>query len=139
MPYQKGSEMLLKMDTAVSGGPTYTSVAALQTKDYSVSSDTVDVTNQDSPNKWRELMPGAGIKRAAVSGRGVFNDSATENAVLATVLNGTIKLWQVIIPGLGTFQGLFQVTQCQYTGEHAGEVQYNIRLESAGEQTYTAA
>jgi TP901-1 family phage major tail protein len=139
MAYQKGSDFLLKMDTATSGGPTYTTVAAVQTKDISFASDAVEVTNQDSANKWRELLAGAGIKRGSVSGRGVFNDSAVENAVLNTLLNGTIKSWQVIVPTLGTFSGLFQVTQVQYAGQHNGEVQYNIRLESAGELTLTAA
>ena len=139
MAYQIGSQFLLKMDTAPTGGPTFTSIAALQTKQVRVQSDTVDVTNQDSPNKWRELLAGAGIKRVSISGRGVFNDTAGEGAVLTIVLNGTIKQWQAIVPSLGTFQGLMQVTQCEYSGEHAGEVQYNVSLESAGEITFTAA
>ena len=138
MAYQKGSDMLLKMDTASSGGPTFTTVAAIQTKELSISSDTVDVTNQDSANKWRELLAGAGIKKASISGRGVFNDSAVEGEVLTTALNGTIKVWQAIVPSLGTFQGLFQVSQAQYSGQHDGEVQYDFKLESAGELTFTA-
>lgn len=139
MAYQKGSEMLLKMDTASTGGPTYTSVAALQTKSLQLNSDSVDVTNQDSTDKWRELLAGAGVKRASVSGRGVFADSVVEAAVMQTVLDGTIKSWQVIVPGLGAFAGLFQVTQCEYSGAHNGEVQYSISLDSAGAITFTAA
>lgn len=138
MAYQKGSEMLLKIDTAVSGGPTYTTVAALQTKEIQISADAVDVTNQDSANKWRELLAGAGIRKASISGRGVFNDSAAENAVLTAHLAGTIKSWQVVVPGLGSFSGLFQITQCSYSAPHDKEVQYDIRLESAGEITFAA-
>lgn len=138
MPYQKGSDMLLKMDTAATGGPTFTTVAAIQTKDIQFSSETVEVTNQDSTNKWRELLAGAGIKKGTISGRGVFNDSVTENAVLQSLLDGTIKLWQAIVPGLGTFQGLFQVTQCQYQGPHDKEVQYDFKLDSAGAITFTS-
>lgn len=139
MAYQKGSDMLLKIDTAVSGGPTYTSVAALQTKEIQLSSETVDVTNQDSTNKWRELLAGAGIKKASVSGRGVFNDSSAENAVLTAFTGGSIKSWQIVVPGLGAFTGLFQITQCSYSGPHDKEVQYDVRLESAGEITFTSS
>jgi len=139
MAAQKGSDMLLKMDTAATGGPTYTTVGYMQTKSLSLSTETVDITNQDSANKWRELLAGAGIKKASASGRGVFNDSAAENAVLTTLLNSTIKSWQIIVPGLGAFVGLFQVSQCEYSAPHDKEVQYDIRLDSAGEVTFTAA
>lgn len=137
MAYQKGSDMLLKVDTNGSGS--YSTVGAMQTKSISISNDLVDVTNQDSTNKWRELLAGAGIKKASLSGRGVFNDGAAENTVLTYCLAGTIRNWQCIVPGLGTFQGLMQVSQCEYSGQHDKEVQYDIRIESAGEITFSAS
>lgn len=139
MAKQKGSDMLLKMDTASSGGPTFTTIAGVQNKSISISTDTVDVTSADSTNKWREMLAGAGIRKLTATGRGVFDGSAAEKAVRATLFAGTIKQWQVIVPGDGTYQGLMQVTQLEYAGEHSGEVSYNFRLESAGEITYTAA
>lgn len=139
MAYQKGSDFLLKIDTAPTGGPTFTTVAAMQTKEIQVSTELVDVTNQDSSGKWREALEGAGIKKVSVSGRGVFSDSAAEGAVVTSCVNATIKQYQVIVPGLGTFQGLFQVTQCSLSGAHDKEVQYDVRLESAGAITYTAS
>lgn len=138
MAYQKGSDMLLKLDTATSGGPTFTTVAAMQTKEISVATEMVEVTNQDSSGKWRELLEGAGIKKISMSGRGVFSDSSAENTVLTLLLANTIKNWQCVVPGLGTFQGLFQITQAQYTGPHDKEVAYDFRLESAGAITFTA-
>lgn len=139
MAYQKGSDFLLKMDTAVSGGPTFTTVAAMQTTSLRVGSDIVDVSNAGSANKWRELLAGAGIKRVSISGQGVFNDATAENSALTSVLNGTIKQWQAIVPTLGTFQGLFQLSQVEYSGRHAGEVQFSVTLESAGDITFTAS
>ena len=70
--------------------------------------------------------------------RGAFAASSIEKAVKQTILDGTIKNWQVIVPGDGTYQGAMQVTQCDYSGEHNGEVQYDWRIESAGAITYTA-
>lgn len=139
MAYQKGSDFLIKMDTATSGGPTFTTIAAVQTTSLRIGADVVDVTNAGSANKWRELLAGAGIKRVSISGAGVFNDATAENSALTSILNGTIKLWQVIVPTLGTFQGLMQLSQVEYAGRHAGEVQFNIALESAGDITFTAS
>ena len=139
MAQQKGDSLLLKMDTASVGGPTFTTIAGLQSKQVSISTDSTETTNSDSAGKWRQMLAGAGIKRMSISGRGVFDSSAAEKAVKATIFSGLIKTWQVIIPGDGTYQGLFQVTQVDLSGEHNGEVQHSFRLESAGEITYTAA
>lgn len=133
MAAQKGSDFLLKMDN----GSGFVTVAGLTTKDVQISSGTVDITNQDSPSKWQELLAGAAIKKMTISGRGVFLGSAQERAVKQTVLDGTIKNWQVIVPGDGTYQGPFQVTQVQLTGQHNGEVNYDIRLDSAGAIVYS--
>ena len=43
------------------------------------------------------------------------------------------------MPDFGTIGGAFQVTQLQYSGEHNGEVAYELTLESAGAITFTAA
>tara|TARA_R110000868_G_scaffold936_2_gene7127 strand:- start:305 stop:724 length:420 start_codon:yes stop_codon:yes gene_type:complete len=139
MAKQKGSDMLLKIDTASSGGPTFTSVAGLQTKSLQLDSEQVDVTNQDSANKWRELLEGAGIRKARISGSGVFTDATAENTVMTVFMAGTIKQWQIIVPGLGTFQGLMQIANVEWQGPHDKEVSYSISLESAGDLTYTAS
>ncbi len=139
MAYQKGSDMLLKIDTAPTGGPTYSTVGGIQTKELQISADAVDVTNQDSSGKWRELLESAGIKKMSVTGRGVFSDTSAENQVHTCIINNTIKSWQLIAPGLGTYTGLFQVTQFSVSGAHDKEVQFDIRLESAGAITFTAS
>lgn len=139
MAYQKGSDMLLKMDTASSGGPTFTSMAGITTKSIQLDSEMVDVTNQDSTNKYRELLAGAGIKKFRVSGSGVFTDGTAENAAMSSFLAGTIKQWQIIVPSLGTFQSYMQITQLEFSAPHNKEVTYQITLESSGDLTYTAA
>jgi TP901-1 family phage major tail protein len=134
MSYQKGSDMLLKVD--VDGLGTYSTVAAMRTKSLRLNNQLVDVTNQDSANKWREGLAGAGIKSLQASARGVFNDAASENTVLSYLINGTNRNWQCVIPTLGTFTFQGQVTQLEYDGEHDKEVQYNLSLDSTGQLTY---
>lgn len=138
MAYQKGSLMLLKIDTAVSGGPTFTTVGAIQSSDLKIDADTVDVTNQDSASKMRELLAGAGIIKVSVSGSGPINEGAGQAAAHASALANTHKTWQVIVPGLGTYQGAFQVSSFGLKGPHDKEVSFDIRLDSAGAIAFTA-
>lgn len=135
--YQKGSDALLKINTGTVGTPVWTTVAAMTTKSFSMSSESVDVTNQDSPNKWRELLTGAGIRKASISGSGVFKDEASHNAVNDSFIAGTVLLWQLIIPALGQFQGPFQIVALNYTAAHNREVGFSVTLESAGEPVFT--
>lgn len=130
MSYQKGSDMLLKADT--DGAGTYVTIAAIQAKDLAIDGRPVDVTNQDSSNKWQELLAGSGIKSLKVSGRGVFDGSAVATTVVNYALNNTIRNWRVVVPVLGTFTFLAMVTQVKYVGPHDKEIQYDISLESAG-------
>ena len=139
MAAQKGSDMLLKIDTASSGGPTFTTVGGIQSKSMTIKDDFVDVSNQDSTNKWREGLAGASIISMSVSGSGVAKGDAGYAAARAALLSRSIKQWQVIVPGDGTYQGLFQIVSLDRQGQHEKEVSFDIRLESAGEITFTAA
>lgn len=139
MAAQKGSDMLLKIDTAVSGGPTYTTVGGGTATSIRINEGAVDVTNQGSPNKWQQLLAGAGIKKVSISMSGIFDDDAGINAVLTSKMNGTHKDWQITVPGLGAFTGKFLVSSLDIKGPHDREVAFDISLDSAGEITFTTA
>ena len=92
-----------------------------------------------SPNRWRELLDGAGVKRASVTGQGLFKDASSDALMRQTFFDGTIVAYQIVIPEFGTVQGPFQLTSLEFAGEHNGEVTYDISMESAGELIFTAA
>jgi TP901-1 family phage major tail protein len=96
----------------------------------------VDVTHAESANRWRELLDGAGVRRAAVSGRGLFKDASSDALMRQTFFDGGIASYQIVIPSFGTVQGPFQITSLEFAGEHDGEVTYEMALESAGELTF---
>ncbi|MGH7880798.1 MAG: phage major tail protein, TP901-1 family, partial [Candidatus Binataceae bacterium] len=98
----------------------------------------VDITNAESANRWRELLDGAGVKRASVSGRGLFTDAATDASMRQTFFDGAVLNYQIVIPDFGTVQGPFQISNLEFAGEHNGEVTYDVAMESAGEVTFTA-
>ena len=138
MSAQKGSELLIKIGDDASP-EVFTALAGLRTKTAAINAETVDITNSDTVQKWRELLPGAGVKSMAVSGSGVFLDAAVDQTLVTEVMAQTFRDFQIVIPGLGTFEGRFQITQWQFAGEHNAEVTYDISLESAGIIAYTAS
>ena len=136
MGAQKGRDLMLKLDAAGTGS--FASVAGLRSNQISFNAGTVDATNQDSPNQWRELLAGAGIKSAAIRGSGIFKDAASDAAIRSIFFAGTIRNWQVVVPDFGTLTGPFQIASLEFAGRHDGEVSFALALDSAGELTFTA-
>ncbi len=137
MTAQKGRDLLLKTDS--SGTGSFTTVAGLRTHALSFNAQTVDITHAESAGAWRELLAGAGIKSASIRGQGLFKDDASDALVRQFMFDGTIRDWQVIIPDFGTVTGPFQVTALEYSGQHDGELTFELALESAGLLSFAAA
>ena len=137
MTAQKGKDLLLKIDS--DGLGSFATVAGLRSRRIAFNAESVDITDADSAGRWRELLEGAGVKRASIAGSGIFRDAASDETVRDVFFNGTIRDWQVIVPDFGTLEGAFQVIALEYSGEHDGEVAYEIALESAGAVGFVAA
>lgn len=136
MAAQKGKDLLVKLADGAGG---FTTVAGLRTRQLALNAETVDVTNADSAGRWRELLAGAGVRRAAVSGSGVFRDAASDARLRTMFFDGAVDDVQIVVPDFGTLQGPFQITAIDYRGDHAGEVTFDMALESAGALAFTAA
>jgi TP901-1 family phage major tail protein len=134
MAAQKGKDLLLK----IADGAGFTTVAGLRSRRLSFNAETVDITHAESANQWRELLDGAGIKRASVSGRGLFKDASTDALMRQTFFDGAVVNYQIVIPDFGTVAGPFQITSLEFAGEYNGEMTYDLALESAGALTFTA-
>jgi TP901-1 family phage major tail protein len=134
MVAQAGKDLLLKVDD----GGNWLTVAGLRAKRLAFNAESVDVTDAESAGRWRELLGGAGIQRAALTGAGLFKDQASDVLVRTTFFAGTIRNWQVVIPAFGTLSGLFQITALEYSGDYNGEVRFEMALESAGPLTFGA-
>jgi TP901-1 family phage major tail protein len=134
MGAQKGKDLLLKMND----GTDYVTVAGLRSRKIAFNAETVDVTHAESVDRWRELLEGVGVKRASISGRGLFKDAASDALVRQAFFDGAINACQVVVPDFGTIEGLFQISSLEFSGEHNGEVTFDLGLESAGALTFTA-
>ncbi|TPE50723.1 phage major tail protein, TP901-1 family [Amaricoccus solimangrovi] len=130
MAAQRGKDLLLKLD--LTGGGAFQTIAGLRASRITFNADTVDVTHLGSEGRWRELLGGAGVRSASISGSGVFRDEATDERARAIFFAGEIPRFQVIIPDFGVVEGPFQITSLEYAGDHDGEATYEIALASAG-------
>ncbi|WP_435259180.1 phage major tail protein, TP901-1 family [Thioclava sp. FR2] len=136
MAVQSGKDLLLKVDLSTDGQ--FETVAGLRATRISFNAETVDITSLESAGGWRELLGGAGVKSAAISGSGVFRDAGTDERVRQIFFEGEIPDWQVIIPDFGVVEGAFQIGSIEYAGSYNGEATYEISLASAGALTFTA-
>ena len=136
MGAQAGKDLLIKVDQ--SGDGVFETIAGLRATRINFNAETVDVTSLESEGGWRELLGGAGMKSASISGSGVFKDAATDERARQIFFDGETPAFQVVIPDFGLVQGPFLVSSLEYAGSHDGEATYEIALSSAGALTITA-
>jgi len=136
MAAQNGKDLLIKID--LTGAGQFETVAGLRATRISFNAESVDVTFLESQGGWRELLAGAGVKAASISGSGIFKDDASDERARQIFFDGETPAFQVIIPDFGIVEGPFQVTSIEYAGTHNGEATYELSLASAGTLGFTA-
>ncbi|MEM0935057.1 MAG: phage major tail protein, TP901-1 family [Pseudomonadota bacterium] len=136
MGAQSGKDLLIKIETT---GGAFETLAGLRASRFSLNAETVDVTTLESVGGWRELLGGAGVRAASLSGSGVFKDGASDARAREVFFAAEVPRFQVIVPDFGTMEGAFQITSIEYAGSYDGEATYEISMASAGEITFTGA
>ncbi|WP_417472013.1 phage major tail protein, TP901-1 family [Leisingera sp.] len=136
MTVQNGKDLLVKVD--MNGAGLFETIAGLRATRISFNAESVDVTSLESQGGWRELLAGAGVRSANISGSGIFRDAATDERARQLLFDGVTPEFQVIIPDFGIVQGPFQVTALEYAGSHNGEATYELSLASAGALSFVA-
>ena len=104
MGAQRGKDILLKIGDG--GSPeAFTAVAGLRARTISLNAKTVDATDSDSAGRWRELLAGAGVRSASVSGAGIFRDAASDALVREAFFAAGGAALALGGPGLRGFRG----------------------------------
>jgi TP901-1 family phage major tail protein len=135
MAVQAGKDLLVKVDMTSDGQ--FETIAGLRATRVSFNAEAVDVTTLDSEGGWRELLAGAGVRSAAISGSGVFRDEGTDERARQLFFDGLTPDFQIVIPAFGVVEGPFQVTALEYAGQLNGEATYELSLQSAGILIFT--
>jgi TP901-1 family phage major tail protein len=137
MAGQKGRDVLIKIGDGADP-EVFTTVAGIRDKTISLNARSVDGTSGESAEAWRELIAGAGVKSASVSGSGVFKDAASDAAIQQAFFTQASKAFQLVIPDFGVLQGPFLIEALDYSGDHDGEAAFAITLASAGVVSFTS-
>ncbi len=135
MGAQSGKDLLIKIEA--SGGGAFETLAGLRATRLSLNAQTVDVTTMESAGGWRELLVGAGVRSAQLSGSGVFKDAASDARAREVFFTQQAPVFQVVLPDFGTMEGPFQLTAIEYAGNYDGEATYEMTMASAGEVAFT--
>lgn len=136
MAAQRGKDLLIKLDATGEGD--FETIAGLRATRIALNAAAVDVTTAEAPGRWRELLTGAGVQSAGVTGKGVFRDAASDAALRAAFFEGRAPTLQLVIPDFGVISGPFMVSGLEYAGDHDGEATFEASLESAGALTFEA-
>jgi TP901-1 family phage major tail protein len=137
MAGQRGRDVLISMGDG-DEPEAFVAVAGIRARTISLTAGLVEATTAQSPNGWREVIAGAGVKRAEVAGSGMFKDAMSDAMMRAAYFAGDASSFELVIPGFGTLRGPFAITELTYGGDHEGEATFSIRLASAGVVTFDA-
>jgi TP901-1 family phage major tail protein len=128
MTAQSGRNFLLRISDGNGG---FLTVAGLRTRRLALNADTIDITDAESAGRWRELLGGAGVRRASISATGIFKDRDSDSLLRQSFFDGVIRDFQIFMPDFGILSGPFQISNLDYRGEYAGEITFDISLDSA--------
>ena len=135
MVAQNGRDMLVKIKNEAGD---YVTMAGLRSKAFRLNAQTVDITNTDSAQGWKELLPGAGVKSAEISGAGVFRDTESDALARTAFFEQSVETYRFILPDFGIIEGPFLLTSLSYAGTYQGEATYELTLMSAGAPSFSA-
>ena len=135
MAAQNGRDMLVKIKNEAGE---FITLAGLRSKAFRLNAQAVDITNTDSAEGWKELLPGAGVKSAEISGAGVFRDTDSDVLARTAFFEQSVQTYRFIIPDFGIIEGPFLLTSLSYAGTYQGEANYELTLLSAGAPSFSA-
>ena len=135
MAAQNGRDMLVKIKNSAGE---FVTLAGLRSKAFRLNAQAVDITNTDSAQGWKELLPGAGVKSAEISGACVFRDTESDALALTAFFEQSVELYRFILPDFGEVEGPFLLTSLSYAGTYQGEATYELTLMSAGVPNFSA-
>lgn len=141
MAKQNPDLMLLKIGDGAET-EAFSTLCGLNSRNLTIDGETIDVTTIDctggGDKLFRQMV--AGISQVSFSGSGFFESKAQSIVLVESKMTGTATAnFQVIVPGLGIFQGPFIIDSIGIAGEiNGGAVKQELALSSAGTITFTA-
>lgn len=114
----------------------YSTMCGLNSRNLTIDGDSIDVTTIDCTGAGGKLFQEmvSGTAKVSFSGSGFFENKDQAVALMQSKLTGTaINDYQVVVPGLGTFEGKFITESVGTAAEiNGGAVTLEFSLASTG-------
>jgi len=137
---EKGRDFVLGVTT--DGGSTFDPIAGIRTKEFTRENPVADITNQgDTGNETASQY--TGYSTVTLSGNGVMDTRVTglfaykDLAIAANSADPRLQ-FQLIDSTGEEYEGFFNITSFNKTGEQNGIVEFSIALQNEGVINFTA-
>lgn len=139
MPQEKGRLLLIKIGDGASP-EVFSNICGIQTRSFNMSASEIDTTIPDCENPGNAVVRTAepGIVNRTFTGSGKFVSGANADLLLDHVMDATTFNAQVVVPGLGTFEGVWMVSEFEFSGEMEGNMDFSATFVAAGPLTFEA-
>ncbi|SFB52274.1 Predicted secreted protein [Rhizobium sp. NFR07] len=136
---QLGRLLLIKLGNGLDP-EVFSNLCGLKDRSFDLSANSVDTTKPSCTNPGEAVQKTGrpGIVSRTFQGSGTFVSSVAMKAFMVHVIEATVFNAQVIVPGLGTFEGSFFVTNFQATGDMENDLQFSATFEAAAPLEFTA-
>lgn len=132
-----GIDFLLKLGDGASP-EVFTTIGGFTTNALNQSRGLIENTNKSSGQN-RQILAGKGTKSRTVTGSGqIENSPEIKDTLQGYFDDGSANNYQVVVPGVGTYEGAFVIAQLNLTGPYDGSGTWDITLESDGNVTFTS-
>lgn len=133
-----GAAIVMDATSAVLAALVFRNLGGLRSKEFSLSSEAVDITNADS-DEWSTMLDGAGVRSASMSGSGVWTNELVFQEFFADFLANRLTCLVLVDAKSGRlYEGCFKITELSVSGDYDAEGTYSVSAESSGPVTVFA-
>jgi len=119
----------------------FSTLCGLNSRSLTIGGDEIDVSSVscegEEENQWQDVAHG--LRKITTSGSGFFESKEQTQQLITAKLEGDGKaMMQVIVPGLGVFEGEYLIGDLGISAElNGGAVKQDIALSSANVISFT--
>ena len=107
-------------------------VGGLRSKSFSFSSESIDITNQES-GEWKTMLDGSGMRSVSMSGSGVYTAEVAFREVRQAFLDNKLICFMFQdAKNNELIEGCFKISSLEVSGDYDAEGQYSIGADSSG-------
>lgn len=138
MSQQLGRLLLIRIATA-SAPRVVENLCGLRSRNFNLSANEVDTTTTNCLNPGGPVQRKArpGITQRSFSGSGLFVSGAVSSLLMTHVRNATPFDADVVVPGEGTYSGMWMAANFEFTGEMEDDLGFSASFSAADLLTFT--